>query len=114
MTTREELTYERLDALLKQLETLQNLSEFRKIRNVSQLGEAQQAVKQRQKAVSDIVTDYQTARSNFDTAVTDYQNASTVSEEFAAVVAATQAQQAQIDEIVEYLVLTDDALGGSA
>lgn len=106
MTTREQLTHDRVVALLEQLEELQNLNEFGSIRSASELGEARSVVSQRSKAVDNIVSDYQAARSSFDTAVSDYQNAGTVAEEFAAVVSAVQAQQSQIDEIVEYLVLT--------
>lgn len=114
MTTRDQLTQEKLDALLRLLQEIYGISDYRELQQVADIGQAQQVTPQRQKAVSQIVSDYQTARSSFDDAVTDFENASTVTEEFAAVVAATQAQQSQIDEIVEFLVLTNDSLGGTS
>ncbi|AUV82067.1 hypothetical protein C2R22_10745 [Salinigranum rubrum] len=110
MTTREQLTFERTQALLRQLEALQNQQEFRAIREAAELGEAEQAVTQRDKAIDEIVTDYQSARSSFDTAVADYGAAGDTATRMSAVATAVQAQQSQIDEIVEYLVLTSDSL----
>jgi hypothetical protein len=110
MTTREQLTHERVNALLSQLEELQNQSEFGEIARAEELGEAQSVVSQRSRTVDEIVADYQSARSDFDGAVSNYSAASTTADELAAVAAAVQAQQAQIDEIVEYLVLTEESL----
>jgi hypothetical protein len=101
---------QKLDALLEQLAELQNLTQFRELTVATEPDEIRATIQRRSKTVDQIAADYQTARSDFDTAVSDYASATTATEEFAAVVAATEAQQAQIDEIVEFLVMTNDSL----
>lgn len=110
MVTRDQLNQEKLDRLLRLLEQKESLTQFNEIRGAGTPDDVQTVSIQRQKSVDQIKTDFQTARGNYDTAVTDYQNATNTSEEFSAVVAAVDAQQAQIDEIVEFLVLTSDSL----
>jgi hypothetical protein len=110
MTTRDQLTQEKLDALLEQLAEIQNLRAFRDIKKASRINQARQSKQSRTKEMSAIVSDYQTARGEFDTAVSDYSSASTAAEQFTAVVDGVTALQSEIDEIVEYLVLTREDL----
>ena len=110
MTTRDQLNAEKIDALCRQLEEIENLTQFRDIRDTGELGEPTSAVSSRSKAVDQIVTDYQAAKSDYDIAVSDYQSAGNTQEQFTAVVDAVVAQQGQIDEIVEFLVMTNDSL----
>jgi hypothetical protein len=110
MTTRDQLNEEKLDALLDQLSELQNLGVFRQLRNVREIDEAAAQKQSRSKEVTAIVADYQTARGGFDAAVSDYSSASTATEQFTAVVDGVTALQNQVDEIVEYLVLTREDL----
>jgi len=110
MTTRDQLNQERLVRLLEILTELQNLNAFRELQTTREVGDARQITASRQKEVSAIVSDYQTARGEFDTAVSDYSGASTTAEQFTAVVDGVTALQNQVDEIVEYLVLTREDL----